>query len=260
MKRISSALQKGGVGKTTTSINLAYYLNHLISISKNQQRVLVIDFDPQGNFTRSVIAPDSNQAVDAYSLFEDEYNFELNPPCKTILEHVDIIPAGDRLFDIESKDLNVVTNPAKHIENMNYDYVVIDTPPSLGRLSIAAIVASDFVYSPIVMDDFSFEGLEKFLETFGGLKESFNPNVNFIGVIPNLLNLKDEEQVRLLAEVKQNWGELVFENHLKSSSAIPKAIRSKKAIWDKPNNGNTAKVGKAVMDVSREIVSRCIFK
>lgn len=261
MKIITSAQQKGGVGKTTTLVNLAYYLNELSVSSKRSRKILLLDLDPQENFTDSVVSNKEASLVDASLLFGDNFNIEEHPPLRTNLEGVDLIRAGDYLSDIEAMDLSVISNPKKHLKGLSdvYDYILIDTPPSLGRLSLAALCLADFAYSPIKMDDYSLSGLEKFLLTVNSIKAEHNPELEFIGMIPNLIDLKDKFQVDTLKEAQSAWGEVIFSSYIKHSSAIPKAIREKRAIWDKPPNGNAAKMARQVKDVAKEIVTRCVL-
>lgn len=260
MKIIASAQQKGGVGKTTTLVNLSYYISELLSLSNRTKRILLIDFDPQENLTNSVCKSKDDSVVNASMLFDENFNIAETPPLQTCIDNVDIIRAGNELSDIESMNFEAIRIPAQHVKQFafSYDYVLIDTPPSLGRLSLSALCMADFAYAPIKMDDYSLSGLEKFLTTIEAIKVEHNKDLVFLGVMANLLDMKDRYQVSTLNSAKEAWGDLIFKGVINQASAIPAAIREGRAVWYKPSNGHTAKVGKKVKEAAREVVQRCI--
>jgi len=208
MKRvISFSIVKGGSGKTTTAVNLAAYLG---TIGK---KVLLVDFDPQGNATINLgIAPDSltktvytaliGQSSTLDSIIKTKYN-------------VDLLPANDDLFEFDlmvMKNLNKIENPMhllkETIAHLEYDYILIDTPPSMGMTTINALTASTDVIIPMQCEYLATKGVNKGIDMINKTKQAYNPNLNLLGIVATMFN----NRTNLSSIVLQEARRFFFEN------------------------------------------------
>jgi chromosome partitioning protein len=167
MKIISLLNQKGGVGKSTTAVNLS------VALSKLNKKVLLIDLDPQGDTT------DYSGVIDEQENTSLEFLLEGNKKVMT-LEHYDLIPADISLSDFELRAVNMIARESILRSKMDsvegYDYCLIDCPPSLGLLSVNSLVASNLVISPVLLERFSIKGLRSLSDTLENIKV-INPNI-----------------------------------------------------------------------------------
>lgn len=170
---IAIANQKGGVGKTTTAINLSACL------AEKGQRVLVIDIDPQGNTTSGLGIAKDNVDNTIYEVMLQEIDIS-DAICKDIFENLDIIPSNVNLagaeidlIDIENREY-ILKNAINTVRN-NYDYVILDCPPSLSMLTVNAMTAADTVLVPIQCEYYALEGLTQLIHTINLVKKKLNP-------------------------------------------------------------------------------------
>jgi len=193
------ANQKGGVGKTTTVVQIAHHF------FQQGKKVLVVDFDGQANAS-SVFGEDCEIGVTADQLFVD------NP--LTIPEPANglgLIKASFALNEVEEWDIGCIVHPRKHLAQASWaDLVLIDTPPSLGRRLLGALVASDFVLTPMELSKFSFDGLEQLMTSIEMVKERFNPELQFLGILPNKVNTRSRAQKETLAELFSELGDNII--------------------------------------------------
>jgi len=210
--------QKGGVGKTTTAINLAAYL------AISGKRVLICDIDPQGNAT-------SGLGIDKNSLDTTLYE-ALKAIKKTNITGLDLLPANGQLAGSE---VEMVNQPHREfllkaaLEGLDYDYIIIDCPPSLGLLTVNGLAAADDVIIPVQAEYYALEGLGQLLGVYSQIKQSLNPDLNFLGILVTLYDSRTSlsEQVRL--ELEKHFHGKVF------ATVIPRSIR----LAEAPSFGKT---------------------
>ena len=229
-KVITVTNQKGGVGKTTTSINIAFYL------AKSGKRTLLIDFDPQGNASSGlgVSKEDLEHTVSDVILGTIDANQAIY---KTDFKHLDLIPSTPQLADIEVKIANaqnrfvLLRSAIKSISD-NYDYIIIDSPPSLSLLTVNGMIAANYILLPVQTEFYALEGVAQLLETMKLVKKVANPELRILGVLATMYDKRTSLSSQVLAEIKKYFKELVFK------TTIPRNIR----LAEAPSHG--APIGK----------------
>ena len=224
-KIIAFANQKGGVGKTTTCVNLSAY------VAAMGKKVLLVDMDPQGNCTSAVGVEKTNDTKTIYNLIDGDSYIE-DVIQKTSVEDLDIIPATVDLAGAEI-DLVQMNSREKVVKNIlgrvkqNYDYIMIDCPPSLGLLTVNALTACDSVIIPIQCEFFALEGLSQLMNTIRLIKHHLNPNIDIEGVVLTMKDNRSNLVSQVSNEVCKFFGKKVFE------TAIPRNIR----LAEAPSHG-----------------------
>jgi len=215
---ISVANQKGGVGKTTTSINLSACL------AEKGKKVLLIDIDPQGNSTRGLGLDKKNLDSTIYELLIGDDKFE-DVLIKDVFENLDIIPADVELAGAEVeligvKESNYILKGELKTIKDNYDFVIIDCPPSLSILTINALCASDTVLVPIQCEFFALEGLSQLMYTINLVRKRLNPYLDIEGIVFTMYDARTNLSLQVVEEVKK---ELIHTNIY--GSIIPRNVR-----------------------------------
>ena len=182
-KVIAFANQKGGVGKSTLTVQAAFYLR-----KHRKKKVLVIDIDSQGNTTESLTQGQPYTATSSAALFEP--NLEELGIFDDTPYGVDLIgsePNSNEGYDIESRELDVIRNPAANIQALKdaYDYILVDCPPSLGRKLLGGLVMADYVICPIKLSGYAVGGVSGMVNTIRAVQQNFNPGLKFLGVVVN---------------------------------------------------------------------------
>lgn len=240
--------QKGGVGKTTTTINLAAYL------AGSGKSVLIVDADPQGNAT-SGLGVDKQAEDTTYQVL-----LELIQPSQAILEThvlgVSIMPANTNLAAAETELIDAINRESrlkKALDQLQYDYILIDCPPALSLLTINALTAANWLLVPVQAEYYAMEGLGQLMEVFQRVKQSINPNLNLLGVLPTMYDNRTTLAEQVVKELKQYFGDAVF------ATRIPRNVR----LAEAPSHGKPisehdkwSKGARAYKQFSKEVMKR----
>lgn len=218
---IAIANQKGGVGKTTTSVNLSACLAHL------GKKVLLIDTDPQGNATSGVGVNKGDVQQCIYDILIDDA-----PPQEVIrstkLENLDVIPATISLAGAEIELVSTISREVrlKHAfqeTKTMYDYIIIDCPPSLGLLTINALTAADSIIIPVQCEYYALEGLSQLLSTIRLVQKHLNDQLMIEGVLLTMFDARTNLGIQVIEEVKKYFQDKVY------STIIPRNVRLSEA-------------------------------
>ena len=210
--------QKGGVGKTTTNINLGACLGRL------GRKVLLVDVDPQGNTTSGTGLVKRELEETVYdAMIMDHYDIQ-EAVCHTSAENVDILPAS---IDLAGAEIELVSmrNREKRLRNAlakvrdRYEFIFIDCPPSLGLLTINALAAADEVLIPIQCEFYALEGVSQLMSTIELVRRSMNPDLQVCGVLLSMFDGRTNLALQVVQEVKKYFGGKVFQ------TVIPKNVR-----------------------------------
>ena len=249
-KVISVSNQKGGVGKTTTSLSLAASLGVL------EKKVLLIDADPQGNATSGIgiNSDDFNKSSYDVLLNQCEINDSI---IKTKSPNLDIIPANIDLVavEIELVDTNkreyMLTKMIDKIKN-DYDFIIIDCPPSLGLITMNALTASNSVIIPIQCEYYALEGLGKLLNTIKGIQKVHNDKLEIEGILLTMFDSRLRLSNQVKDDVKKHFGDMVF------STIIPRNV----SLGEAPSYGesiivynSTSKGSKSYIKFAQEVIN-----
>ena len=250
MITIAIANQKGGVGKTTTAINIA------TAMAATGWKTLLVDLDPQGNASTGLGIPNSARTVSSYDLLLQEATLD-QAAQRTDVPGLDIVPATQDLSGAEVELVGVEDRTARLDQALSarsgYDICFIDCPPSLGLLTLNALGAADTLLVPLQCEFFALEGLSQLLQTVERVQERFNPDLGIVGVVLTMFDRRNRLTDQVADDVRDCLGKLVFE------SVIPRNVRLSEA----PSHGVPALIydfrcsgSEAYMRLARELIAR----
>jgi len=250
-KVIAVANQKGGVGKTTTTINLS------AALAEKGKKVLMIDLDPQGNASSGLGVNKDELEQSIYQLMIGTNSFD---ECvqKNVLENLDVLPANVNLAGVEIETLDMEDRNyilSKEIDKVKdqYDYILIDCPPSLNSLTINSMTTADSVLVPIQCEFYALEGLSQLIYTIDLVKDRLNPNLKMDGVVFTMYDARTNLSLQVIENVRENLNQKIY------NTIIPRSVRLAEApsyglpinIYDRKSTG-----AKAYRALAEEIIEK----
>ncbi|MCW2389697.1 chromosome partitioning protein [Sphingobium sp. B11D3B] len=252
MISIAIANQKGGVGKTTTAINLA------TGLAATGHRTLLIDLDPQGNASTGMGVTTKDRARSSYDLLMGDCELD-DAVIRTVVPGLDLIPATQDLSGAEIELIDVeqrthrLANALNNAEAGRWEVCLIDCPPSLGLLTVNAMVAVQSILVPLQCEFFALEGLSQLLQTFERIRARFNPDLSILGVALTMYDRRNRLTDQVADDVRACLGDLVFK------TVIPRNVRLSEA----PSHGLPALIydmrcagSEAYMALARELIEK----
>ena len=250
-KIIAIANQKGGVGKTTTSVNLAACLGVL------EKKVLLVDSDPQANASSGLGINTDNIKFSTYQLLEHDCNV-LDAITSTSSPNVDIVPANIDLVAIEIELVDVenreymLKNALEQV-NDRYDYILIDCAPSLGLLTLNALTAADSLIIPIQCEYFALEGLAKLLNTVKSVQKIHNDRLDIEGLLLTMYDSRLRLSNQVVEEVQNHFNDMVFETIIQRNVKLGEAPSFGESII---NYDVSSKGASNYLSLAKEILSK----
>ncbi len=252
---IAIANQKGGVGKTTTAINLA------ASLAALEKKVLIIDADPQANTTSGLnFSPDNDEKRTLYEVMIGELNIcdaliqtEV-PNLHMIPSHINMVAVEIEMLDYENRE-SILKNALAPIRD-SYDYIIIDCSPSLGLITVNSLTAADSVMIPVQPEFFALEGLGKLLQTIRLVQNGVNPSLTIEGFVVTMFDGRTKVHTQVLNQLKEHFKDMVFNTIIQRNIRLSEAPSHGKPIilYDVMSNGtsNYLNLAKEVLEKNKQ--------
>lgn len=249
--------QKGGVGKTATAVSMG------IALTENGKKVLLVDFDPQGDATYSLGWKNYDKLEDTIaSLMKKIIKDEIFKDGEAILTHkegVELVPANESLADMEVALVNVMSRELvlrDYLDEVkdDYDYVLIDCPPSLGMLTVNALAAADSVLIPVQANPLPAKDMTQLLKTINKVKRGINPRLKINGIVITLVDARTNLAKDVTMQLKENYGSAIkiYDSHIPLAVKAAEVTAKGKSIFAYDENGTVAKAYKAL---AKEVIS-----
>lgn len=251
-KIIAVANQKGGVGKTTTSINLSAGLAYV------GKRVLLVDFDPQGNATHGIGANRVGFKNSVYDVLMDHDSVKddavhlTTPPLDVLPSTIDLSGADVEMASYEMGREQLLKNKLDAARN-DYDFIIIDCPPSLGLLNTNALTAADSVIIPVQCEYFALEGLTQLLSTIRLVQKLFNPHLSIEGVLLTMFDVRTKLSVEVQQEVRKYFKEKVYRSYIPRNVRLSEAPSREQSIFEYDTRSEGAR---AYASLVKEVVTQ----
>ncbi len=250
MSRVVAVLnQKGGVGKTTSTINIA------AALSREGKTVLIIDLDPQANATSGLGVSRDETEKSIYEVMVSG-----TPAAEAIIETringLYILPAKTTLAAAEQELVSVMSRETvlkQSLGSLAFDYILIDCPPSLGLLSINALTAAQSVLIPVQTEFYALEGLGLLMQTIQRVQAGLNPDLKLLGIIMTMVDARNSLSAQVISEVKKHFGDYVFQTFIPRNVRLAEAPSYGKTVFEHDKWSKGARAYKAL---AKEIMKR----